>query len=130
MDLKKYFELKRGIGVLSTADFSGRVDAAIYARPHVVEEAVLAFVMRERLTYENLKTNPHAVYLFKEEGTGYTGCRLFMTKIRETEDPEEIQKFQRRNMDGKTDRRRFLVFFRLEKTLPLVGAGEETGLDE
>lgn len=125
MDLRAYFEEKRGVGVLSTADGSGRVNAAIYARPHVMEDGVLAFVMRERLTYENLKTNPRAAYLFKEDGPGYKGCRFFLTKSRQSDDPDEIRRFQRRRMDTGPDTVRHVVFFRIEKQLPLVGAGSE-----
>jgi hypothetical protein len=36
MKLKEYFENTRGTGVLSTADNEGKVDAAIYSRPHVL----------------------------------------------------------------------------------------------
>jgi len=80
MELKEYFENTRGIGVLSTADSEGKVDAAIYSRPHVLEDGMIAFVMRERLTHHNLQSNPHAVYLFIEEGPGFGGLRLFLTK--------------------------------------------------
>ena len=34
MDLGTYFDEARGHGVLATADASGKVDAALYARPH------------------------------------------------------------------------------------------------
>jgi hypothetical protein len=32
MNLKKYFESNKGIGVLSTVDEKGRVNAAVYLR--------------------------------------------------------------------------------------------------
>jgi hypothetical protein len=127
VELKTYFSQKRGHGVLSTADTEGRVNAAIYAKPHVIEEDRLAFIMRERLTHENLKANPYAAYLFKEEGIGYNGCRLYLKKIKESDDPEEIRQFQRRKTDDQPDAARFLVFFQVEKILPLIGAGEDLG---
>ena len=34
MDLKAYFDQAKGHGVLATADASGRVNQAIFARPH------------------------------------------------------------------------------------------------
>ena len=70
MELKDYFETTRGTGVLSTADGEGRVDAAVYARPHFMEDGSLAFIMRDRLTHSNLQTNPYAAYLFLEQGPG------------------------------------------------------------
>ena len=38
MDLQPYFEETKGHGVLATADASGRVNLAIFARPHVLDD--------------------------------------------------------------------------------------------
>ena len=125
MELKEYFENTRGLGVLATADGQGRVDAAVYARPHVMEDGTLAFIMRDRLTHHNLQSNPHASFLFKEEGSGYRGKRLFLTKVREEENTELLESLRKRQyIDGK-DEARFLVFFKLDKELPLIGSGEK-----
>ncbi|MGB5219340.1 MAG: pyridoxamine 5'-phosphate oxidase family protein [Smithella sp.] len=69
MTLSEYFEKAKGVGVLSTADQTGKVNAAIYGRPHFIDEKTLAFIAADRLTHANLKTNPSAVYLFKEDGS-------------------------------------------------------------
>ena len=126
MDLKEYFENTKGFGVLSTADAQGKVDAAVYSRPHVMEDGTIASIMRDRLTHENLKTNPHAVYLFLEEGKGYRGKRLFLTKIREEQDSELINEICRRcyPSDLQVKDPQFLVVFRIDTELPLVGAGD------
>ena len=126
MDLRAYFENTKGFGVLSTADKQGKVDAAVYSRPHVMEDGTIASIMRDRLTHENLKTNPHAVYLFLEEGKGYRGKRLFLTKIREEQDSELISEICRRcyPSDLQVKEPRFLIIFGIDKELPLVGAGD------
>ncbi len=126
MDLREYFENTKGFGVLSTADIEGKVDAAVYSRPHVMEDGTIASIMRDRLTHENLKTNPHAVYLFLEEGKGYRGRRLFLTKVREEQDSELINEICRRcyPSDLQVKDPQFLVIFRIDKELPLIGAGE------
>jgi len=125
MDLREYFEKTKGFGVFSTADAQGNVDAAVYSRPHVQEDGTIASIMGDRLTHENLKTNPHAVYLFLEEGGGYRGKRLYLTKIREEQDSELIGEMCRRcyPRDLEVTDPRFLVFFRIDKELPLVGPG-------
>lgn len=125
MDIKTYFETTNGFGVLSTADKQGKVDAAVYSRPHVMKDGTIASIMGDRLTHENLKTNPHAVYLFLEEGKGYQGRRLFLTKIREEQDLELINEICRRcyPTELQVKEPRFLVVFRIDKELPLVGAG-------
>jgi hypothetical protein len=123
MKLNEYFEQKKGLGVLSTADSDGKVDAAVYARPRFMEDGTLAFVMRDRLSHHNLQSNPHATYLFKEEGTGYRGKRLFMTRVGEEQNTELLESLRRRKSVYGNGEDRFLVFFKLDKELPLVGDG-------
>ncbi|MHC4362698.1 MAG: pyridoxamine 5'-phosphate oxidase family protein, partial [Planctomycetota bacterium] len=94
MDLSDYFENTQGLGVLATADSAGKVDAAIYARPHVTDENTVAFIMREHLTHQNLQSNPNAAYLFVEKGAGYVGKRFYLTKLREETDPALIDSFR------------------------------------
>lgn len=124
MNLKDYFENTKGVGVLATADADGKVDAAVYSRPHVLEDGTLAFIMRDRLTHHNLQSNPHATYLFMEKGPGYEGKRLFVTKVREEQDTELLKSLRRRQYLDEKDEAKFLVFFRLNKELPLIGAGK------
>ena len=123
MNIKDYFETTKGLGVLSTADENGTVNSAIYARPHVMEDGSLAFIMRDRLTHKNIQSNPSATYLFREDGPGYHGKRLHLTRIREEENSELISSLSRRRYPSREDRResRFLVSFKLEKERPLVG---------
>ena len=121
-NLQEYFESTKGFGVLATADSDGKVDAAIYSRPHFLEEGTLAFIMRDRLTHHNLLSNPSATFLFVEEGTGYKGKRLFLKKAREENNPELIKKIKRRKYTDDNEEPTFLVFFTLDKELPLIGA--------
>jgi hypothetical protein len=123
MELKEYFEEVEGLGVLATADKDGRVDAAVYARPHFMDDGTLAFIMRDRLTHHNLQSNPYATYLFVENKPGYKGKRLFLKKVREETESELLYKLRRRSYssdeDGESDPK-FLVFFETERELPLV----------
>ncbi len=125
--LKDYFENARGIGVMSTADKEGKVNSAIYSRPHFVEDGSIAFIMRDRLTYHNLQSNPHAAFLFMEEGPGYKGKRLYLSKTREEENGELVRSLSRRKYNNDKSGTRFLVVFQVENILPLIGADEERG---
>jgi hypothetical protein len=58
MKLKEYFAVTKGRGVLATSDSEGRVDAAVYARPHILDGETIAFIMADRLTHQNLQSNP------------------------------------------------------------------------
>ena len=123
MELKEYFDDTKGVGILATADAEGKVDAAIYARPHFMEDGTLAFIMRDRLTHHNLQSNPHATFLFIKDGPGYKGKRLSMTKVREEEETELLHSLRRRHYPNDKEEAKFLVFFKLDKELPLIGAG-------
>jgi hypothetical protein len=125
MGLKSYFEETAGFGVLSTTDNNGKVNSAVYARPHVTEEDTIAFIMANRLTHENLQSNPYASYLFKEEGRGYKGKRLTLTKLREEQDTELLELIRRRTYSDENEAKMkplSLVFFTVTEERPLVGA--------
>ena len=118
MELKDYFESTKGVGVMATADGDGKVDAAIYARPHFMEDGTLAVIMRDRLTHHNLQSNDHATFLFIEDGPGYRGKRLFLTKVREEQDSELLASLRRRQYINEKDEAKFLVFFKVKAFSP------------
>ena len=124
MDYKKYFENTKGFGVLSTAGKDGKVDSAVYSRPHIFEDGTFGFIMRDRLTHSYVLENPYAIYLFVEEGSRYQGKRLFLKKVREDTDLELIASLKRRKYKDDDKEKLFLVYFQLEQELPLVGAGD------
>jgi hypothetical protein len=126
MNLSEYFENTTGRGVLATADSDGNVDVAVYSRPHFIDETTIAYIMTDRLTHKNLQSNSHAAYIFVESPSDrFAGKRLYLTKIREDTDPEAIQKIRWRKTyvipEDQTGQKRFLVFFRIDKVLPLIG---------
>jgi hypothetical protein len=127
MSLSEYFENTKGRCILATADSKGVVDAAIYSRPHVIDEDNIAFIMLDRLSHANLQSNPHAAFLFMEAGEKYVGKRLFLTKTREEDDQEVVEKFRRKKSYDLPDddkKKRFLVYFHVDKVLPLIGDHE------
>ena len=125
MKLGEYFENAKGRGVMATSDGTGNLTAAVYARPHFIDEENVAFIMADRLTHTNLQSNPHAVYLFMEWGEKYVGKRLYLSKTREEKDSVLIEKIRRREScpvdEGYKEGNRFLVYFKIDKVLPLIG---------
>lgn len=125
MNLSEYFENTKGRGILATADAQGNVDAAVYSRPHFIDEETIAYIMTEKLTHENLKSNPHAAYLFMEDNDKFVGKRLYLTKIKEETDPDAIAKIRWRKSytvpEAQQNERRYLVYFHIDKILPLIG---------
>jgi hypothetical protein len=127
--MKDYFDSNKGVGVLATADADGKVNVAIYARPHFLHDSdtkTASFIMNERLSYANILANPHAAYLFMEEGDEYVGKRLSLTMVGQDDDQEKIKALRRRNLpdecyEGKTQH---LVHFRIDGVRPLIGTEE------
>jgi hypothetical protein len=128
MKLSEYFDNTKGKGVLATADSSGYVNAAVYARPHFEDEDRVSFIMAEKLSHDNLKSNPRATYLYMEDGEKYVGKRLYLTKIKEEMNTELIDILRRRKHyiahDEYYHENKYLVTFRIDKVLPLIGSGE------
>ena len=124
MELREYFTKTKGTGILSTADDQGNVDSAIYARPHVMDDGKFVLLMRERLSFSNLQSNPKAAYLFIEEGPGYKGARFQLKKTKETQDQELISSLRRRvyHEDITGEEETHAVFFEITKQLPLIGS--------
>lgn len=124
MTLHEYFENETGTGVLATADSEGIVDVAIYARPHVIDEETVAFIMSARRSHKNLETNPHAAYLFKTDGSGHEGKRLYLTKTGEDRNMDLINRLRRRKRamtPGRADDTASCVYFRINEIRPLIG---------
>jgi hypothetical protein len=121
MDLKHYFEEQTGSGILATADARGRVNVAVYARPHVLDEETVAFIMRDRLSHQNLQSNPYAAYSFIEPGESTKGCRLYLIRTKEETDTTKIMAMRRRTKpDQHPDEAKFLVTFHVDKIRPLI----------
>ena len=124
MDLKTYFNDTPGIGVMATADAAGNVNTALYSQPYVVDETTVIFIMAERLTRENLKTNPNASFLFLEDQEGYKGIRLYLTKKAEEDNDELVDELCQKCHYGfhTKDVKRYVVYFTVNKVLPLYGS--------
>lgn len=125
MKLSEYFEKTKGRGIIATADAEGKVGIAVYARPHFIDEETIAFIMADKLMHKNLQSNPHAAYLFMEDKESYAGKRLYLTKIKEEKDKDLIEQIRRKDSCPiyrvYKDSLRYLVYFHIDKVLPLIG---------
>ena len=127
LEIQKYFDETEGTGILATSDSQGVVDGAIYARPQVLEDGTVAFIMADKLSHENLQSNPRAAYIFHSDERGYKGLRLYLTKLDETDDEETIRNVPKRcsrDHSRRTDAKRHLVRFSVDKVRALVGDQE------
>ena len=120
MDFEDYFSKAEGTGVLATSGANGRVDAAIYGMPHIMDEGQLGFIMRPRRSLANVRLNPKAVFMFIEKGAGYTGKRIYLEKCGEETDSKTVNLLRRSHHGGDEDKA-VLVLFKVTEIRPLVG---------
>lgn len=118
--LKDFFEQAKGTGILATSAQDGSVDIALYAKPFVIDEKTIAFIMLNKLSYNNLQSNPKAAYMFLEEN--YKGKRFYLKKIKEDKDQEKINSLLRHKYDDPEvlSKEKALVYFEVEKELPIL----------
>jgi len=125
MNLREYFDATAGHGVIATADAKGKVGIAVYAKPFVIDDGLIAFIMAAHQSYANVQSNPSAAYLFIETGGEYAGKRLYLTKVRESaggaiDDPELARRFEKAAREYSNEKLS-LVYFKVDRLLPLVG---------
>jgi len=132
MRLSKYFEKTEGHGVLAAGDSEGKLAIAVYAKPHFIDEKTVAFIMADRLIHKNLGSNSHCAYLFMESNGQPAGKRLYLTKKKEENDRKLIDEMLRKGVcpvdEGYMKGKRYLVYFKIDKVLPLVGVREKRRL--
>ena len=123
MNLSDYFKNTKGTGVLATSDSDGNVDIALYSKPYVMTEKIIALNMLSRKSYANVRSNPNAAYMFVENTEGYKGKRLYLIKIDEQSDSDRIKKLKKKHPKiFKPDIvNKHLVYFLVKKSRPLVG---------
>ena len=122
MNLENYFANVKGTGILATSNAEGNVDAAVYARPYVIDEKIIAFSMMEHQSYSNIKVNPKACFLFIEKGEGFSGYRFYLQQKGEETNPDNIKMLKKTYniIDIPAGEKRHLVYFKINRIRPLI----------
>lgn len=122
MTLRDYFSKTAGLGILTTSNAEGDVNAAIYNKPAVADDDTLTFKMLSRQSYANLQSNPKAAFMFIEPGEGHQGARLYLTKVSEEENPEPAPTVKERypRVFKQGELHKHIVCFRVDRVRPLV----------
>lgn len=113
-----------GIGVMATAASDGHVNTAVYARPHVMDDSTLVWGMTAGRTWRNVCQNPHASYLFREAGPGFSGVRIELELLRTEEDGEMLAQIKRNTSEvvgpGAGEAVTHAAWFRVVEVRPLI----------
>jgi hypothetical protein len=80
--LIEYFNKQPRLGTLSTADRNGKINAAYFGSPRMVDEKTIFMGLGNNRTFANLQENPHAVFMVMEPGKtimDWKGIRIYVT---------------------------------------------------
>lgn len=129
--LMEYFNKQPRIGVLSTSNGSGAVDAAVFGSPQMVDEKTVVMGSGENRTLADLRENPHAVYLIMEPGEtimDWKGVRVYlkMTSLETSGEGLENYKRQIAEAVGEQAAQMIAAMVRFEVTdvRPLIDMGQ------
>ena len=79
--LVDYFNKQPRIGILSTANREGKVDAAVFGSPMMIDEKTVVMGLGQNRTFTYLQENPNAVFMIVEQGEGFMdwkGLRVYL----------------------------------------------------
>jgi hypothetical protein len=77
--LMDYFNKMPRLGCLSTANKEGKVDAAYFGSPRMIDEKTIVMGLGKNRTFSYLQENPYGVFMIMEPGqtpTEWKGVRL------------------------------------------------------
>ena len=112
-----------GRGVIATASKDGEVNTAVYALPQVVDAETVAWGMTDGRTWNNVRQNPHAAYVYFAPGEGFRGARLTLSLLRTEDSGEMLSRIRQRTAaasPGRPETVKHVAYFRVDETRPLV----------
>ena len=79
--LVEYFNKSPRICTLSTASKDGKVNAAVFGTPRMIDQKTVVMGLGKNRTFANLQENPHAVFVIMEPGetaADWKGVRVYL----------------------------------------------------
>jgi len=80
--LMDYFNKQPRIGCLSTASKDGKVNAAVFGSPRMIDEKTVLMGIGKNRSFANLQENPNAVFIIMEPGKSimeWKGVRVYLS---------------------------------------------------
>ncbi|MBA7481811.1 hypothetical protein ES707_17288 [subsurface metagenome] len=96
--LVDYFNKQPRIGVLSTSNKEGMVDAAVFGSPMMVDEKTVVMGLGENRTFAYLQENPNAVFTIVEQGETFMdwkGLRIYLKMKEYATSGEKLDAYRR-----------------------------------
>ena len=83
-ELMTLFNKYPRIGTLSTANYEGDVNVAVFGSPRMIDEDTVVMGIGENRSYRNLQRNPKAVFIVMEPGesmSDWKGARVYLEAV-------------------------------------------------
>jgi hypothetical protein len=129
--LMAYFNKQPRLGILATANKAGKVNAAYFGSPQMVDEKTVVMGLGENRTLSNLRENPDAVYLIMEPGASvpeWKGVRIYLRCIDLETSGEKLDgikaKIAEMAGEGAAQMIKAAVIFAVEEIRPLADFGQ------
>ncbi len=130
-ELMDYFNKQPRLGVLSTADKSGKVDCAYFGSPRMIDEKTIVMGLGKNRTFANLQENPWACFMIMEPGKSlpeWRGARLYvkMTECNTSGEKLEAMKARIAEAVGEAAAKMIhaAISFELQEVRPLADFGQ------
>ncbi len=132
-ELMDYFNKQPRIGVLSTASRDGKVDAAVFGSPQMVDEKTIIAALGKNRTFEYLQENPNAVFIIVEPGEGETledwkGLRVYLRMEEYATSGDMLDSYKREAAEVVGEEAMAMIHavarFEVTEVRPLVDAGQ------
>ncbi len=130
--LMEYFNRQPRLGVLSTSNKAGEVNAAYFGSPCMMDETTVLVALGRNKTLENLRENPQACYLIMEPGKSvfdWKGLRIYLKVAAIETSGEKLEKMKAQISEkaGKSAAKMIhaVVIFTITGVRSLVDFGQE-----
>ncbi|KLK87204.1 pyridoxamine 5-phosphate oxidase [Methanoculleus sediminis] len=129
--LVDYFNKQPRIGLLSTANKEGKVDAAIFGSPMMVDEKTVVMGLGKNRTFEYLQENPNAVYTIVEQGEtimDWKGLRVYLKMKEYATSGETLENYKRQIAEVVNEDAAAMIHatvtFEVAEVRPLIDMGQ------
>ena len=96
--LMEYFNKQPRLGVLSTSNKAGEVNAAYFGSPYMIDESTIVVALGRNKTLEYLRENPNACYMIMEPGKSifdWKGLRIYLKMTAAETSGEKLEKMKK-----------------------------------
>ncbi|MFA7563493.1 MAG: pyridoxamine 5'-phosphate oxidase family protein [Methanoculleus sp.] len=129
--LMDYFNKQPRLGVLSTANKEGKIDAAVFGSPMMVDEKTVVMGLGNNRTFAYLQENPNAVFTIMEQGAtlaDWKGLRVYLKMKEYKTSGETLDDYRRKVAEAAGEDAAAMIHasvtFEIGEVRPLIDMGQ------